>query len=107
MSRLGGAGGPKCIGDVPAEEASDELGCRLSPDVGWRSDLIDAPVVHHGDAITEGERLVLVVSHEQHREVEAIEELAQLVGKVLAKSSVERILRPSPRLRIGSPPWSI
>ena len=50
----------------PADELGDEARRGPLVDVGRIADLLDAPGVHHGDAVRHDERLALVV-RDEHR----------------------------------------
>ena len=44
------------------------------------TELLDAAVVHHGDPVGDGQRLVLVVRDEHGRDADALLDLADLVA---------------------------
>ena len=55
-----------------------------------RPHLLDAPGVHHGDGIGHGERLFLIVRHEQERRPDARLQRLQFGPHLLAQLGVER-----------------
>ncbi len=77
---------------MPTNPATNGGG-RLVVDLRRRSDLLDATLVHHDDAVRELERLVLVVRHEQARDPELAVQLVEPVAELLPDACVERAER--------------
>ena len=73
-----------------AEEVVDERAGRLVVDRLGRADLLDAPAVHHHDAIGHLERLVLVVGDEHAGDLELVVQPPQPAAQLLADLGVER-----------------
>ena len=78
--------------DVPTKSATKR---RAGPlvELARRAELLDAAVVEHGDAVGEGERLLLVVRHEDEGDAEVALDLLQLDLHLLAELEVERAER--------------
>ena len=85
--------------DVPAElvhvadEAIRERRRRIVVDLLRRADLLDLALVHQHDAIGDFERLLLVVRHENGRDVQLVVETAEPPAQFLAHLRVERAER--------------
>ena len=76
-----------------ADEVGDERGGRLAVDLRGRSDLLDDPVIHHHDAVGEGQGLRLIVGDHDGGQVEAALQPLELVTQVHAHPGVERAQR--------------
>ncbi len=76
-----------------ADEAGDERRGRAVVEHGRRVDLLDAAPAQDGDAIGQGERLLLVVGDEDDGRAEGAVELLQLDLQVDAQLAVERAER--------------
>jgi len=72
-----------------AEEVRDERGVRLLVDLARRARLLDAPTVHHRDAVAHGEGLFLVVRDEDERDPDVVLDRLQLDLQVLAEPRVQ------------------
>jgi len=75
---------------VLADELRDEPGGGLPVDLLWRPDLLDAAVVHDGDAVRHRERLRLVVGDVDRRHAGLALDGADLAAETLAQAGVER-----------------
>ena len=62
-------------------------------DLVRRADLLDSPVVHHGDAVGDFERFFLIVRDEDAGDVDVVVQLAQPAAQLLAHLGVERAER--------------
>ena len=72
-----------------AEEVAHEGGGRPLVEVPGRPDLLDAPALHHRDAVGEAQRLDLVVGDEEHGDAEPALEQLHLDPHLLAQLGVE------------------
>ena len=72
-----------------ADEVGDEQAHRLLVELDRRSGLRDAAVMHHDDAVGDGERLLLVVRHIGDGEVEIELQLADLLAHAPAQLGIE------------------
>ena len=72
-----------------ADEACDERRFRLLVDRARRSDLLDPAGAHHGDAVGDRERLLLVVRHVEHRDAEQLLQAADLAAHLDPQLGVE------------------
>jgi hypothetical protein len=72
-----------------ADEVGDEARRRALVDRARRPELLDAPLVHHRDAVREAQRLGLVVGDEDGRDADLAQDLAQLRPHLLAQLPVE------------------
>ena len=72
-----------------ADEARDERRRRLLVDRARRRDLLDAAGAHHGDAVGDRQRLLLVVRHVEHRDAEQLLQAADLAAHLDAQLGVE------------------
>ena len=59
-------------------------------DLGRATDLLEPPVVQHGNAIAQGQRLFLIVGNEHRRDADAAGDVAQFGLHLLAQLAVER-----------------
>ncbi len=73
-----------------AEESGDVLVERLRPELVGRGDLHHVPRAHHRHAVSERERLGLIVRHVDGGQPELVEQLRQLVEQPVAQPPVER-----------------
>ncbi len=71
------------------DEIGDEPVARPLVDVARRADLHDAPAVHHGDHVRQGERLGLVVGHVNGGDAELALNALQLEAHALAQLGIE------------------
>ena len=78
---------------VLADEAGHEGVRRSLVEVGRTGELLDAPVVEHGDAVRHRQRLALVVRDVDHRDAEPLVQADELVLHALAQLLVERAER--------------
>ena len=85
-----------------ADEGGDVLGGRMLEDALGRVVLLDAPVAHDGQAVTERERLGLVVGDEHRGEAEAAVELVDLGAHLVAQAGVEVAQRLVEQHEVGS-----
>ena len=72
-----------------ADEPGDELARRLLVDLARGADLLDAAGVEHGDAVGEGQRLLLVVRDEQEGDADVPLDRLELHLHLLAQLEVE------------------
>jgi hypothetical protein len=79
------------VGD--ADETGDELGRRLLVDLLRRSDLLDPPLVEHGELVAHRQRLLLVVRDVEEGDPEIALERFQKRLHLLAQLQVERTER--------------
>src|SRR4029450_11383134 len=86
-----------------ADEVSDEARARALVDLGRGTDLLDLAVVHHGDAVTHGQRLFLVVGDEDQGDAQPLLQLFELELHLLAHLAIERARTPARRVR-STPP---
>src|SRR5712672_3597867 len=84
-----------------AEESRNERCRGVQIDVGWGSDLYDAPFRHHGDAVGHHHGLVLVMRDEQDRDAEALLNLLDLALQAFAQLAIERAERLVEQQSIG------
>jgi hypothetical protein len=73
----------------PADELGDEARRRTLVDVGGPADLLDAPGVHHRNAVRHDERLALVVRDEHRGNAEPALQARDLDSHLVAQLQVE------------------
>ena len=78
------------VQDGLTEEARDVLVGRMRPQLVRRTRLGDAPLAHDGDAISERERLRLIVRHVQRSQVDLGEEPVEIGEEPFAERAIER-----------------
>ena len=71
------------------EEVRHELRERLTVDLLRRTELLDRPIVHHGEAVGHLERLLLVVRHEDERDADLALQRRELASQRLPELGVE------------------
>ena len=76
-----------------ADEAHDELVCRLVVELAWRPDLLEPATVHDRDLVGDLHRLLLVVRHEDGRDVDDVVEAGEPLAQLGADACVERAER--------------
>ena len=76
-----------------ADEVGDEARPRPLVDLTGRADLLDAAGIHDGDPVRHGERLLLVVRHEDQGHAEILLDLLQLELHLLPQLAIERAER--------------
>ncbi|BDO10464.1 hypothetical protein KAM643c_40370 [Aeromonas caviae] len=73
----------------------------------WRAALDDGALVHQEDPIRQGQRLLLIVGHEDGGELEALLDLADLLAQAAADAGIQRrerlIQQQDPRLHHQRP----
>ena len=74
--------------EVPTKPGH-EAGGGLLVDLAGRADLLDAAVVEHRDPVREGQRLLLVVGHEEERDADVALDRLELDLHLLAQLEVE------------------
>src|SRR5205823_8852073 len=72
-----------------SDEVSDETCPWKAVDLRRLVDLLDATLVHHGDAMRKGERLGLIVSHVDERDADLFLQVDELDLHFLAQLRVE------------------
>ena len=75
------------------DESGDEQCCRAVVDLLGGTDLFDATIAHHGDAVAHRERLTLVVGHEHERDADLALDPLEFELHRLAQLEVERCER--------------
>ena len=73
-----------------ADEAGDEAACRALVNLGRRADLLDLAGAHHGDAVGERQRLVLIVGDDDKTGFQPPLNILELELRLLAQLAVER-----------------
>ena len=76
-----------------AEEAGDERRARALVQLRGRAELLDAPVLHHGDEVGHRHRLLLVVRDVHERDADLALDAAQLHLQLAAQLEVQRAER--------------
>jgi hypothetical protein len=76
-----------------AEKRGDELGFGTQIEIRRGTDLEEAPVVEHREPVSDLERLLLIVRHEDRRDAELVLDSAQRLPQLAADSSVKRTER--------------
>ena len=86
-----------------ADERHDELARRLVVELARAADLLEPSVVDDGDLVGDLHRLVLVVRHEDGRDVDDVVELPEPLAQLGADARVERAERlvEEQHLRLG------
>ena len=74
---------------IDADEASNKSIGRCFKEPRGCVHLLDAALVHHGDAIRQAERLVLIVRDENEGRARALAQPAEFIAHLLAKAFVE------------------